>query len=122
MNGDRSNDMTLVLKRAALERLVDPLQAVGDANRWTEYIGITADRTAETQRSIIEGKELDVDFIGEDLISDLATARQRFPTERHVFIGESDEDRKAAQSLGVEYLPITEAADKAEWAIQSEDG
>ena len=114
--------MTLVLKRAALERLVDPHQAIEGAKRWTEYIGITADRTAETQRSIIEGKELDVDFIGEDLISDLATARQRFPTERHVLIGESDEDRKAAQSLGVEYLPITEAADKAEWAIQSEDG
>jgi hypothetical protein len=121
MNGDRSNDMTLVLKQAALERLADPPQAIGEAKQWTGYIGITADKTTQTQRSLIEGEDLDVDFIGEDLISDLATARQRFPTERHVFIGESDEDRKTAQSLGMEYLSITEAADNAEWALHSED-
>ncbi|MCQ4334738.1 hypothetical protein KM295_14875 [Natronomonas sp. F2-12] len=121
MSGDRSNDMTLVLKQAALERLVDPPQAIAEAKRWTEYIGITADKTTQTQRSHIEGEDLDVDFIGENLVSDLATARQRFPTERHVFIGESDEDRKAAQSLGMEYLSITEAADNAEWTLHSED-
>jgi hypothetical protein len=121
MSGERSNNMTLVLKRAALDRLVDPVQAIGDAKRWTEYIGITSARTVEAQGLTVEDEDLDVDFIGEDLISDLATARQRFPTERHVLIGESDDDRKAAQSLGVEYLPVNEAANKAEWVLHSEE-
>jgi hypothetical protein len=119
MSGERSNNMTLVLKRTALERLVDPVGAIEDAKQWTEYIGLTS-ATAETQGSPVENEDIDVDFIGEDLISDLATARQRFPTERHVFIGQSDEDRKAAQSLGIEYLSISEASDKAEWVLQSE--
>jgi acid phosphatase class B len=121
MSNERPNDMTLVLKRSALEQLVDPTGAIEDAKRWTEYIGITSARTTGTKGSIIENKDIEVDFVGEDLASDLATTRQQFPTERHVLVGESDDDRKAAQSLGVEYLSINEAANKAEWVLHSED-
>jgi hypothetical protein len=114
-----STDMTLVFRSAALAELDDPPAAVADARTWTRYVGIVADGSPDALLAALARRDVEVDFVGEDPIADLATVRQRFPTERHVFIGRSDEDRRTAQSLGLEFLPLAEAATKAGWARQS---
>ncbi|WP_338738990.1 DUF7124 domain-containing protein [Haloplanus salilacus] len=113
--------MTLVLRCAALEELEDPPAAIRDARTWTRYVGIVADGSPETLLAALDRRDVEVDFVGEDPIADLASVRQRFPTERHVFVGRSDEDQRTARSLGLEFLPLSEAASKAGWSYHSEE-
>jgi hypothetical protein len=121
MSPEGSTDMTLVFRAAALAELSDPPAAVEDANRWTRYVGIVADESPTALLAELDRRDVAVDFVGEDPIADLASVRQRFPTERHVFVGRSDEDRRTARSLGLEFLPLSEAAEKAGWPRHSKE-
>lgn len=111
--------MTLVFRYAALAELADPPAAVVDAHGWTRYVCIVADESPEPLLVALDRRDVAVDFVGEDPVADLASVRQRFPTERHVFVGRSDEDRRTARSLGLEFLPLDEAAREAGWERQS---
>jgi hypothetical protein len=119
MSPKGSTDMTLVLRRAALAELEDPPAAIEDAKTWTRYVGIVADGSPEALLAALDRRDVAVDFVGEDPVADLANVRQRFPTERHVFVGRSDEDRRTAEALGLEYLPLGEAANEAGWSRHS---
>lgn len=111
--------MTLVFKRAALGCLVDPAAAFADARNWTEYIGLISDDPPERLSSFAARRGIDPDFLSSigGQTGGLAVARQRFPTERHVFVGTTTEDQQLAQSLGWEYLGVAEAADAADWSL-----
>lgn len=116
--------MTLVFKRAALERLADPAGVFEDAKRWTEALGLVSDETPELLSEFADREDIDPDFISSagGQTGGLAVVRQQYATERHVFVGTTDEDRRLAESLGWEYLPYTEAAEASGWTLAEDAG
>jgi hypothetical protein len=114
-------EMTLVIGFAALRRLSDPMVAVEDAGRWTASVGIAADDYDELQM-FLDQEDVEPDFVtGErGVIGGLVAVRQRMTTDRHVFVGTTDEARTTAEAVGWEYLDIEEAAVKAEWNLTTE--
>lgn len=116
--------LTLVFKRAALERLADPAAVFADATDWTEAIGLVSDDDPERLSSYAQREGLDPDFISSagGQTGGLAVIRQQFSTERHVFVGTTDEDRGLAESLGWEFLPVEEAAEAAGWTLAADAG
>ena len=111
--------MTLVFKYAALERLADPAAVFEDAGRWTEVVGLVSDEGPDRLSAYADREGIDPDILSSagGQTGGLAVVRQQFPTERHVFVGTTDEDRQLAQSLGWEYLPVAEAAEAADWTL-----
>jgi hypothetical protein len=122
MGYSNAADMTLIFALEALERLVQPGVAVSDAQEWSEHIGVVSEESFEEVRSFLDRHDVRADFTSGDgnLAGSLAVARQRFPTERHVFLGTGDADRELAQSLGWEYLDVDEAAGEAGWQVVDE--
>lgn len=117
-DGDET-DMTLVFELATLERLEHPATAVSDAREWSERIGIVSDGSPEGIVTFVDRHGVHADFTSGkgSVAGSLAVARQRFPTDRHVFVGTDGADRELAQSLGWEYLDVGEAAEKAGWQV-----
>jgi len=50
----------------------------------------------------------------------LENVAEQFDTERHVFVGTTEDDEAIAETAGWEYLPLTEAAEAAEWELAAE--
>ena len=55
------------------------------------------------------------------VIESLENVKRQFDTERHVFVGTTDEDREVAEETDWEYLPIEGAADAAGWELAPDD-
>lgn len=115
-------DMTLVIGVAALRQLSDPAAAVEDAGRWAASVGVAGDDHDEL-RGYLDREGIEPGFVSGErgLIGGLVAVRQRVSTDRHVFVGTTDEDRATAETVGWEYLAIEEAAEKAEWDLTAED-
>lgn len=110
--------MTLVIDFDALRRLSDPAAAVEDAGRWSAGVGVAAEDHDELT-AYLDREGVEPGFIsGENgLIGGLTAVRQRVTTDRHVFVGTTDEARAMAEAIGWEYLDVAEAAAKAEWEL-----
>lgn len=122
MATDGQESMTLVLALSAVERLARPAEAVADAGRWSRHVGVAGDdRSAVTDA--VERAAADPDFVsGESgLVGALSAVRQRFPTDRHVFVSADDADRPTARALGWEFLTVAEAAERAGWELASDE-
>lgn len=114
--------MTLVFSLAALERLARPADAIADAQRWSRHVGVVADDASRLRATIEEaGAEPDVVSGEGGKAGSLSAIRQRFPTERHVFLSTVEADGQMARALGWEFLPLSEAAEKAGWELASRD-
>lgn len=123
MAGAPGGSMTLVLERSALERLDDPAAALADAARWSTHIGVVGD-DPEAVRTFVERVDADPDFVSGTggASGALSAVRQRFATERHVFVSDDESALATARALGWESLPLEEAATKAEWTLEHDDG
>jgi hypothetical protein len=117
MNGDGT--MTLALELAALERLANPEAVFDDARRWSKYVGVVSDKPTYVVTNFTRKNRIRQDFFsgprgkGESLES----VGEQFDTDRHVFVGTTDEDAALADEVGWEYLPLEEAADAAGWEM-----
>lgn len=117
-----SSTMTLVIGFAALQRLADPAGAVDDATHWSDAVGVAGDQLDELKEFLVrEGVE--PGFVAGEfgLVDGLVGTQQRVTTDRHVFVGTTDETRATAESVGWEYLDVEEAAAKAGWSLTTED-
>jgi hypothetical protein len=115
-------EMTLVIGFDALRQLSDPAAAVEDAGRWTVEVGVAAEDYDEL-RAFLDREGVEPEFVAGErgLIGGLAAVRQRVTTDRHVFVGTTDEDRATAEAVGWEYLAVETAAEKAGWGLTAED-
>jgi hypothetical protein len=117
MNGDGT--MTLALELSALERLSNPEAVFDDARRWSKYVGVVSDKPTYVVTNFTRKNRIRQDFFsgprgkGESLES----VGGQFDTDRHVFVGTTDEDADLADEVGWEYLPLEEAADAAGWEM-----
>ena len=121
MNG--SGEMTLAFELSALEETAKPEAVFDDARMWSEYVGVVSDKPTYVVTNFTRKNRIRQDFFsgpkgkGESLDS----VREQFDTDRHVFVGTTDEDRQLAEDHEWEYLDVAEAAEAAEWDLAGED-
>jgi hypothetical protein len=117
MNG--SGEMTLAFELTALQELAEPGAVFDDARRWSKYVGVVSDKPTYVVTNFTRKNRIRQDFFsgpkgkGESLQS----VRQQFDTDRHVFVGTTDDDRDLAEANEWEFLDVTEAAEAAEWQL-----
>jgi hypothetical protein len=122
MNG--SGEMTLAFELSALQALAEPGTVFDDARRWSKYVGVVSDKPTYVVTNFTRKNRIRQDFFsgpkgkGESLES----VREQFDTDRHVFIGTTDEDGDLAEEHEWEFLPVEEAAEAAEWQLAGESG
>lgn len=125
MDAMRSKSMTLVFSLDAVRRLARPGDALADAQQWSERVGVAgsgSDSDSEPVTDVVDAIGIDPDFVSGagGLPGSLAAARQRSPTDRHVFVGTTETD-KTVSALGWEYLSVEAAAEKAGWELEEVD-
>lgn len=112
-------EMTLVFAFPVLERLANPDDAVEGSKAWSDYVGVVADMEPPELKANLEQTGAEPDFVSGEFGSagSIAAIRQRFASDRHVFVGTTDEHQNIAEALGWEYLSVEQAAEKAGWAL-----
>jgi hypothetical protein len=119
MNGGSSGEMTLAFELAALQSLAEPDAVFQDARRWSAYVGVVSDEPTYVVTNFTRKHRIRQDFFsgprGKE--ESLASVREQFDTERHVFVGADEDDADVAERAGWEYLPVDDAAEKAEWEL-----
>ena len=119
---DGSGDMTLAFELEALQSVADPGAVITDARQWTEYVGVVSEKPTYVVTNFTRKHRVRQDFfsgprgVGESL----ENVAEQFDTERHVFVGSSDDDKAIAEAADWEYLPVTEAAEAAEWKLATD--
>jgi len=115
--------MTLAFEFDALQTLADPNAVFDDARQWTEYVGVLSDEPTYVVTNFTRKRRLRQDFFSgpRGVDESLDNVRDQFETDRHVFIGTTDDDRTTAEAHGWEYLDIEEAAEFAEWELGEDE-
>jgi len=114
-----SGDMTLAFELAALRRLADPGGAFAGARQWTEYVGVVSDEPTYAVTNFTRKRRIRQDFFSgpKSKRESLESVREQFDTERHVFVGTTEEDRDLADETGWEYIDVEAAAEAADWDL-----
>jgi hypothetical protein len=115
--------MTLAFELAALKRLANPNAAFADARTWTKYVGVVSEKPTYVVTNFTRKERIRQDFFSgpRGVEESLENVMRQFDTDRHVFVGTTDEDRAIAEEAGWEYLPVEEAAAAADWALADDD-
>ncbi len=123
MDGGGSTDMTLAFELEALKELADPEAVFSDARSWSEYVGVISEKPTYVVTNFTRKNRIRQDFFSgpRGRAESLENVQSQFQTERHVFIGLTDEDEALAESVGWEYLPLEQAAEAAGWTLAEED-
>lgn len=118
-SGSGGGTMTLAFELSALQALADPQAVFQDAREWSEYVGVVSDEPTYVVTNFTRKRRIRQDFFsgpkgkGESLES----VRRQFETDRHVFVGTTDEDKTLADETDWEFLPVEEAAEAAGWEL-----
>jgi len=117
-----SGEMTLAFELEALKSLADPGTVFTDARQWTEYVGVVSEKPTYVVTNFTRKHRVRQDFFSgpRGVAESLENVAEQFDTERHVFVGTGEDDEAIAEEAGWEYLPLTEAAEAAEWELAAE--
>ena len=119
-----SGDMTLAFELEALRGLADPSAVFNDARQWTEYVGVVSEKPTYVVTNFTRKHRVRQDFFSgpRGVKESLENVKRQFDTDRHVFVGTTDDDREIAEATGWEYLALEDAADAAGWELGGEEG
>jgi hypothetical protein len=114
--------MTLAFELSALQALADPNAVFNEARRWSEYVGVVSEEPTYVVTNFTRKRRIRQDFFSgpKGKGESLASVREQFGTDRHVFVGTTGEDRALADEHGWEYLGVEDAASAAEWDLGEE--
>lgn len=113
-----TGEVTLAFSLSAIEQLEDPNAVFEDAQTWSWAIGLIDDDTERIERIVAEyDLRQDYDMQDRDKWFALDEICETTPTPRHVYVGASDEDMRVSTMFDWEYVRVTEAAEKAGWAV-----
>lgn len=122
-SGHRHASMTLAFAFEAFQELAEPATVFAEARGWARYVAVVGNDAAAVEAYLAEHDvEQDVALGDEDKWLALQGIHEATDTERHVFVGQTADDRRAAEQTGWEYVPLEEAADKAEWELAAASG
>jgi hypothetical protein len=121
--GDSSGTMTLAFELAALKALSDPTAAFSDARQWTKYVGVVSEQPTYVVTNYTRKHRIRQDFFSgpRGVVESLENVKRQFDTDRHVYVGTTEEDRAAAEETDWEYLPVEQAATAADWPLGGEE-
>ncbi|SEL54149.1 hypothetical protein SAMN04488691_105238 [Haloferax larsenii] len=121
--GGGQGTMTLAFELEALKCLADPNGAFSDARRWSKYVGVVSEKPTYVVTNFTRKERIRQDFFSgpRGVEESLENVMRQFDTDRHVFVGTTDDDRSIAEEAGWEFLPVEEAADAAEWPLAGDD-
>jgi hypothetical protein len=119
MDSGGSTDMTLAFDLDALKRLAYPDRVFQDARQWSEYVGVVSEDPTYVVTNFTRKHRIRQDFFSgpRSRAESLENVGSQFGTDRHVFVGTDDEDAALAEEVGWEYLPVTDAAEAADWDL-----
>src|SRR6056297_545981 len=114
-----SGDMTLAFDLDALKELAYPDSVFTDARQWSEYVGVISEQPTYVVTNFTRKHRIRQDFFSgpRGREESLENVKEQFDTDRHVFVGADDEDADLAETAGWEYLPVTQAAEAADWDL-----
>lgn len=117
--GGGSSDMTLAFELAALKRLAEPDAVFSDARTWSKYVGVVSDKPTYVVTNFTRKNRIRQDFFSgpRGREESLENVQRQFDTDRHVFVGTTDDDAELADRVDWEYLPLEQAAEAAEWEL-----
>ncbi|WP_277553334.1 DUF7124 domain-containing protein [Halobaculum limi] len=119
MDSGGSSDMTLAFELDALKSLADPNAVFNDARGWTKYVGVVSEKPTYVVTNFTRKHRVRQDFFSgpRGVEESLENVKRQFDTDRHVFVGTSDEDRTVAEATDWEFLPLEQAAVAAGWEL-----
>ena len=122
MDGGGSSDMTLAFELEALKELADPEAVFSDARSWSEYVGVISEKPTYVVTNFTRKNRIRQDFFSgpRGREESLENVMDQFDTDRHVFVGEGEDDEALAEAAGWEFLPIDSAAEAAGWTLKDE--
>ena len=121
--GSDSGEMTLAFELDALEALASPNVVFNDARQWTKYVGVVSEKPTYVVTNFTRKHRVRQDFFSgpRGVAESLENVADQFDTDRHVFIGTSEDDKEIAEETGWEYLPLEQAAEAAEWELADDE-
>jgi hypothetical protein len=121
-HGEDADDMTMALTYRAARRLAHPASAFADAEAWADWIGIVGRVDTPIINRFQREHGVDADFFsgtgtgpGERLAE--IGPRSMFYAKRMVVVGVEGEDERVAAEADWEFVPLSEAAEKAGWTL-----
>ena len=123
MDSGGSSDMTLAFELDALKALADPNAVFNDARQWTSYVGVVSDQPTYVVTNFTRKERIRQDFFSgpRGVEESLENVKRQFDTERHVFVGVSEEHEAQANATDWEYLPLEQAAEAAGWELADDE-
>ena len=121
MNG--GSDMTLAFELEALQALASPEAVFDDARGWSSYVGVVSEEPTYVVTNFTRKNRVRQDFFSgpRGKAESLESVKGQFETDRHVFIGISDDDERLAEEVEWEFLHVEDAAAAAEWELAGEE-
>jgi len=118
-----SSDMTLAFELEALKALHNPDAVFTDARQWTSYVGVISEKPTYVVTNFTRKHRIRQDFFSGPRTREesLLNIKEQFDSERHVFVGTTEEDEALAERAGWEYVDVETAAEAAEWDLATED-
>ena len=118
-----SGDMTLAFELEALKALHNPDAVFTDARQWTSYVGVISEKPTYVVTNFTRKHRIRQDFFSGPRTREesLLNIKEQFDSERHVFVGTTEEDEALAERAGWEYVDVETAAEAAEWDLATED-
>lgn len=122
-HGGGVDDVTMALTYEAARRLASPRRVFASAADWCDWIGVVGDVPAHVVQKFQRDAGVDADFFngsgtgpGERLAE--IDRNSMFYAERMVVVGLEGEDEPVAETAGWEFVPLSEAAEAAEWDLE----
>lgn len=121
MDATGSETIVLAFSLPAAQELKNPKDVFEGAQQWATSIGIVSEQPLVELTGFVHYHELPVDFNSGPRDKDhaLDESSKLIVSDRHIFIGHSEDDEQIADEVDWEYLPIADAAAKAEWELES---
>lgn len=119
---DTKGTMTLAFELEALKRLANPSAVFEDARQWTKYVGVVSEKPTYVVTNFTRKERIRQDFFSgpRGVKESLENVKRQFDTDRHVFVGTTDEDEAVAAETEWEFLAVEDAAEAAEWDLGGE--
>ena len=120
---DNSGTMTLAFELEALKQVADPNAVFEDARQWTKYVGVVSEKPTYVVTNFTRKERIRQDFFSgpRGVEESLDNVKRQFDTDRHVFVGTTDEDREMAEACEWEFLHVEDAAEAADWTLAAGD-
>lgn len=120
--GDPDKEMTLAFSLPAIDQFADPKGVFDDARTWSRYVGVVDNYTDDVEAYLRE-HDLHQDFeLGDrDKWLALQDLHEATDTDRNVFVGTTEDDRRAGEFTGWEYQTVHEVAEKAGWRLDTRE-